>query len=251
MIKLNDEEIIPTKFPDKTQQVYNLDDALFSPLSVVTWNYENDGEFIALAQLVMLMRAKGVRAIQLDMPYLPYARQDKPICNEFTFGLYTFAKLINSLELDVVRFYDAHSNLATNLIERSVNIPAKHIQAILNDNIYDTLAYPDIGASDRYINPEKTDINILWGRKKRDLQGNIVSYELQEYLQKKKPNNILVLDDLIDGGATFIKLIELIKQKYGNEVNVDLVVSHVVQQKAIDKLKEAGYNTIRDQYGYL
>lgn len=256
MIKLNDVEIIATRFPDKTQQVYQINPTLFKPLSVITWNYENDSELMTLAQLVDNMRSNGVRAIQLDMPYLPYGRQDKPIRNDMTFGLHTFAKLLNSLDLDVITTYDAHSKMATELIKNLKNIPPSHIYNEIKNNAYDLIAFPDHGALYRYSNNYKPRV---YGEKFRDPDnGNIIGYELIDdgvngdmtLLQTKSNINVLVVDDLVDGGATFIKLAELIK-KQNNTAVLHLCISHVIQPKAIDKLKEIGYNTIKDKNGYL
>lgn len=250
MIKLNGYFIQPTVFPDKTQQVYKLPEEAFKPLSVISWEYENDSEFMCISQLVMLLKQKNTKAIQLDMPYLPYGRQDKPVSNEETFGLHTFANLINSLELDAVTFYDAHSSVASDFIKNSINIEPKHIYDLTNQ--YDAVVYPDQGAFNRYKNKlEKKSITCV---KKRHWQtGNIVAQSLCEDLLNdgfidKEIHTLLVLDDLCDAGGTFVGLIDLLrKEGYNNQI--DLVVSHIVQNSSIERLKKAGYTNIFDRNG--
>ena len=58
MIKLNGHIITPTIFPDKTSQVWKLEQDWFFPTNnVITWEFENEAEFMQLAQLNDLVQA--------------------------------------------------------------------------------------------------------------------------------------------------------------------------------------------------
>ena len=96
MIKLNGHLVTPTIFPDKTSQVWKIPKSHFNKKeNVITWEFENEGEFMHLAQLKVLLDIDYFSSkVVLDMPYLPYARQDKDITNESTFALYPFALLL-------------------------------------------------------------------------------------------------------------------------------------------------------------
>lgn len=79
--------------------------------------------------MMLLMAVDAIReqlgvdvVIDLTVPYLPYARQDRVCyCGE-PFGLRVMAKLINDLHLGSVTSYDIHSPVAFKLIDRLKNI---------------------------------------------------------------------------------------------------------------------------------
>src|SRR5271169_755117 len=122
MITLNGHLITPTIFPDQSSQVWKIDETYFRCNdNSILWEFENEAEFIWLAQLKQLITMKyGTSAYTiLELPYLPYARQDKEVTNESTFALFTFAPLLNSLYFDVVKIFDPHNvDLTKQLIDR-------------------------------------------------------------------------------------------------------------------------------------
>lgn len=245
MLKVNNIFILPSVFPDKTTQVWNLPEEIFTENAIIDWVYDGDAEFMSLVQVVQLLRTKGTKTIHLHMEYLPYARQDKAINNESTFGLYTFAWLLNSLQLNKVTFIDAHSDIATNIIANSVNLQPDHIYQEIDSNKYNIVIFPDKGAANRYCTKNPS----VSAEKKRDqTTAKIVGLELPDLKKFGMIREVLVVDDICDAGGTFIKLIPLIKEQIPN-ANVHLIVSHLIQASAIDNLKKAGYKTIRDKKG--
>lgn len=110
MIYLDDVPVYPTQFPDKTSQVWKLN-LTGKSLAQVTWNFESEAEFLQLAQIKTLLDSESIEAT-LKIDYLPYARQDKPVSNYATFGLHTFAKLLNTLRFNIVFLIDPHSKEA-------------------------------------------------------------------------------------------------------------------------------------------
>jgi len=230
MLKLNGKEVKPTIFPDKTSQIWKLDTILDN--NIIEWRWENnESEFLHLAQLVTLLKKKGRGTIELWMPYLPYARQDKFIHNNECFALRTFGNLLNSLELNRVSSFDAHSAVAGRVIKNFYSVSADTlIGQIVKD--YDAIIYPDAGAVTRYSNHGKP---YDCGEKVRDqFSGRITSYKLvnQGFPAGTK---VLVVDDICDGGATFVLLGEELK-KLG--VNASLYVSHGIFSKGTGELRK-------------
>ena len=242
------ETIIPTMFPDGTSQIWKIEGITKNYRNVVNseiiWQYENEAEFLYVSQLSDLLDSYTgyPRPLKtLNIPFLPYGRQDKPISNSTTFAQRTFTKLIDSLEFDRVVSFDVHGICAIkNLIRLSAN---EIIKKVFEDNKYDIYCYPDGSACERYLH--EPSIN---GVKERDPQtGKIEGYYLvTEYEDKNgkthgvnpKDKRILIVDDLLDGGATFIELMKLLKRENVGEVG--LYTSHTIASKGYEHLKEAG-----------
>lgn len=259
MISLNGTEISPTRFPDDTSQVWQLDFDFNKKNVTVDWTFSNEAEFLHIAQLKDLLDANLISA-KLIINYLPYGRQDKPITNESTFGLVTFAKLLNTLNFREVVIVDPHSVIALNLIKNST---AKYyedkIEHILGD-MYQFLkdvvgcrpivCYPDKGAVTKYTEVYSFGqyLNVatfVYGEKVRDqATGQILSYEL---FGDVKGCPVLIVDDICDGGATFILLADALYKAGASDVR--LFVTHGIFSKGLKALHAAGIKKIYDKTG--
>jgi ribose-phosphate pyrophosphokinase len=244
MIILNKHKIEPTYFPDKTSQIWNL------PVSIldlkkfeILWEFSSESEFFHLAQLKELLDSYGGRTV-LKISYLPYARQDKEISNNTTFALRPFCNLLNSLKFDEIEIVDPHSTVAINLLLNSKAIyPKEEVKSVIEANQIDLLCYPDNGASTRY--SKIYDLKNIYGEKIRDQQsGKITSYKLIGNCFQKK---ILIVDDICDGGATFIFLTkELI---VNGASQIDLFVTHGIFSNGLKQLLQSGINKIYTKKG--
>lgn len=246
MITLNGRPINVTLFPDKTSQVWKLpEDDLRQFASTVVWRFENEGEFMHLAQLADLLTAQGA-VFELHLPYLPYARQDKEISNDQTFALRTFADLIDTLRAKRVVLYDPHN--------------AKPFQAILDAQVeirtfekearaaYDLCAanvwcFPDAGALQRY---GRTLCGLgedrLVASKVRDqATGAITGLSIGESVTGSH-QRAMIVDDICDGGATFVALAKLLRENGISEVF--LFVSHGIFSRGLEPLFAAGISRI-------
>lgn len=263
MIKLNgielkqsksadkDQQNIISIFPDGTSQCWKLSDELLTSKRFdIEWEFESEAELIHICQLVDILKKhrhtysvveddyvqKNIsKDITLHIPYLPYARQDKDIANDATFALHTFANIINQLKLNRVTAYDTHSNIAQKLINHFQNIfSVKPIAQAYLESESNCIVFPDEGAKNRYAAYfDNTDI--VYAKKVREqLTGEIKSVKLSGDVEGK---NVLIVDDLCDGGGTFIKLAELLYLKGANKVN--LYTSHGIYSGGLEVLKEA------------
>lgn len=237
MILLNGTEIKPTIFPDNTSQVWKIDERLIHKVNKVKWIFENESEFIHLAQLTNLL-SWYESEYSLDLPYLPYGRQDKNVNNEATFALHTFAKLINTLGFNGIRIRDAHSDIALKLIDNSYTY-FKTVVLIELTNHYDTLCFPDKGACDRYSKLFSSH-NIVTGDKVRDQStGYIKEFTFDGNV---KDRQILIIDDICDGGMTFRILAKDLLENGAEQV--DLYVSHGIFSKGLDVLYNDGITNV-------
>lgn len=253
MLSLNNKLVTPTMFSDNTSQVWKVDGLYLNFSSVqhrIEWTFESEGEFMQLAQLVNLLhRVCPHEKIHLHMDYLPYARQDKKVTNESTFALQTFAQLLNSLKLDYVTVLDAHSDVPEYIISNFRNSsPAFFVQETVKRYNTDIICFPDAGAKTRY----HRDLMFLgkthlFGDKTRDQSsGMITEYKVNGPVQDK---NVLICDDIVDGGMTFILLAKELLSQGAKEVA--LYTTHGLYSKGMKPLKEAGIKRFFDKRGEL
>lgn len=240
MIQLNEHIIGNDRFPDGTL----LMKLPFSPKlsNEIRWHYENDAELFKLICLVKSMREmyKGVR-IDLFMPYLPNARQDRVKNPEDVFTLKYFCEIINSLEFDTVFVTDVHSNVGLALLDRVREIkPWGQIHNALTkitfmetgdvmhearEECYKNLLlfYPDEGAMKRYSG--EMGMPYIFGVKDRDWKtGQIKKLNLAGDVSMIKGKNILIIDDICSKGGTFYYAAKELKE--AGAANIYLYVTH-------------------------
>lgn len=240
MIQLNEHIIGNDRFPDGTL----LMKLPFSPKpsNEIRWHYENDAELFKLICLVKSMREmyKGVR-IDLFMPYLPNARQDRVKNPEDVFTLKYFCEIINSLEFDTVFVTDIHSNVGLALLDRVREIkPWGQIHNALTkitfmetgdvmhearEECYKNLLlfYPDEGAMKRYSG--EMGMPYIFGVKDRDWKtGQIKRLNLAGDVSMIEGKNILIIDDICSKGGTFYYAAKELKE--AGAANIYLYVTH-------------------------
>lgn len=239
MLTLNGQPIDVTNFPDRTSQVWKLPPALLDAADFrVVWTFEFENELLHLAQLKALLDTRRKRSV-LEIRYLPYARQDKEVANDATFALRPFATLLNALAFDEVILRDPHSGIALESIHRSRAVyPLEQVAKVMAATQANLVCYPDKGARTRYgaIYPYPS----VHGEKVRNQQtGKITSYRLEGEAAGKR---VLIVDDICDGGATFIALAKELKSR--GVGGVYLFVTHGLFSQGLDRLREAGIERI-------
>lgn len=251
MITLNGYPLEVTIFPDKTSQVWKLHESVLTfSFALIRWDFENESEFMHLAQLKTLLDEYNVPS-RLVIEYLPYGRQDKDVSNNSTFALNTFAKLLNSLQFKEVIVLDPHSSKARLLIDNCEEYYATdELDNAIYDTQCDTLCYPDKGAVSKYTGSYSwlnsvRNLFVLHGEKVRDEStGNITKYEL---IGDPKGKKVLIIDDICDGGATFKLLAKELLDKGAESVN--LFVTHGIFSKGTKTLFDSGIDRIFTKKG--
>lgn len=180
----------------------------------------------------------GVKNIEVIIPYVPYARQDRPCEIGEAFSLKVFANLLNSMNFDAVYILDPHSDVAPALIENSVPISNhKFIEEIMKDLPADiVLISPDAGSSKKLHKLMKFGFSdFIQCDKIRDTKtGKITGFSVgNDDIYKR---NCLIIDDICDGGATFVGLAKELK-RYGAG-DLYLAVTHGIFSKGIIELSK-------------
>ncbi len=224
MIKLNGKIVNIEHFPDGTLLLKER--APEGGKAVVSWYFERNEELLALYFLVGHLREKGVKDMELKLPYIPNARQDRVKTPEDVFTLKYFANIINSLGFNKVTVLDPHSHVSEALINRiEVQSPKEYVEHAL-EKIGDgkvMLFFPDEGAMKRYANLFK--LPYAFGLKKRDWStGVIQGLEVTGQTEYIPGSTVLIVDDICSRGGTFYYGAKALK-KLGAE-KVYLYISH-------------------------
>lgn len=253
MIYLNNTPLHVTMFPDNTSQVWNITSL---KNNTIIWQFENEAEFLHLAQLKSLLDTMESIST-LTISYLPYGRQDKEISNNTTFALHVFAELLNSLNFHRIVIHDPHSRKCLDLIQNSeAKYPIDEVMKVAFNTKTDLFCYPDKGAYIKYtgggdFQQEVYDYPYIYGNKVRDqLTGSILSYEIISNgmeITNFHGKNILIVDDICDGGATFTVLAKKLRLCGVGDIN--LFVTHGLFTKGLKVLKNAGIKRIFTEKG--
>jgi len=258
MIKLNDQEITPTIFPDDTSQVWKLPLTLIKQIENSTrgldivWHFDHEGELIHLLQLMTLIRSLNVEVdVCLTLPYLPYARQDKGVSNDATFALHTFLGLIAPV-FDSLVVFDPHSE---ELLEQYFGDgltcvePCAEIQVAIDGCNAEVICFPDVSASTRY--PSLAGKPFVYMEKVRNQSTGEITGMKMHGEADVTDKCVLIVDDLCDGGRTFREASKILYYQDAEEVN--LYVSHGIfsHYLGVMILHEDGINQVYTEEGLV
>lgn len=253
--------IKPTVFPDKTTQVWKLPDVFKDYTAyIIDWRFEEERELFDIANLMYLLKQKTFSSrFHLHVPYLPYARQDKHISNTTTFALKPFLGFLSTLRFNSITTVDVHNEdafvggmLAASMYRASmyrgvcptkvINLSVEPIHRSLIDHLgFDLIVFPDEGAAKRYT---LKDISIPKAscKKKRDQEtGAILGHEILGEVNLQPNSKVLLIDDLCDGGATFISVAKALRAIEPN-IKIHLFTTHGIYSKGRKHLLDNGIN---------
>ncbi len=209
---------------------------LFEVPVLITARIKNSDDLMALLMLTDALRRAYVSSIDLKLYYVPYARQDRVTREGESASLEVFAALLNAQNYEHVQILEPHSDVAPALLQRDVIFTAGSIgysaavrehweKTTLMENT--TLIVPDAGAEKRsYRMAEELGItDMSFGRKHRDLkQQSGVIIETVVDRTDYQGRDVLIVDDICDGGRTFTELAQALRK--ANVGRVGLMVTH-------------------------
>lgn len=255
MLSVNGFHVNATIFPDKSSQVWKLPNELITqvtsstdniPVANIKWIFEGDHEVFQVMQLVSLLHeiVPDEITLNLDVPYMPYGRQDKRITNQSCFALQVFSMVL--MMFDEVTTFDLHNPQSLAEFEFIKNVmPTEKIKAIIEEHRVDSLVFPDKGALARY-GSLVSNIETFSADKVRDqLTGDITGLKMDT--TPKEGATILVQDDICDGGRSFTELAKLLLPLSPSKLI--LYVSHGIFSKGTQCIFDAGYTHIYTRDG--
>jgi ribose-phosphate pyrophosphokinase len=257
-----------SKFPDGQQQVkiplkrtfHNTGTSRMEGYDYQSWNAESknivqikarlnnfkDLELIICA--TKSLRELGIKEIHLYTPYFLGSRSDR----KFEEGSNNYLKdvicpIINSLNFESVTVIDPHSDV----LEACLNNFKKLDNTLLVDDTISTLygdenvkwdnfilISPDAGANKKIFKiAEQIGYkgDIITCSKSRDENGKLSKVEIPISTQLLD-KDIIIIDDICDGGATFLNIAKKLKQIYTGKIY--LIVTHGIFSKGFDELNK-------------
>lgn len=192
-----------------------------------------------LMLLVLFFNTKvgaGNKRRTVYIPYLPYARADRSFSAGNANGFRTFIKSLRELcGVGSVETIDVHSTLATVIAEHiGVYLSSASSSNLLGVSGYkgkpDFVVAPDAGAVNRATAVANSyGVPVVTATKTRDpLNGRVTSTTLDA----KVHGVCLIVDDICDGGGTFIPLADALRDAGASEVQ--LFVTHMIGSRGLN-----------------
>jgi ribose-phosphate pyrophosphokinase len=216
-------------FIDDTPSVVNIIARIANPTDLFTVLMAKD-----------VLDAREFDFVDLTITYLMAARMDRQMTESEPFSLRIVAAMLNQAGFRRISIFDPHSDVSTALILRSkaignesfVSDCIKHFYQ--NDSPWNyALISPDAGALKkiykvaRFINaPEVVECSKIRDVKTGQLSG------FQTNVADFRSKTCFIVDDICDGGGTFIGLAALLKSR--NAGKIVLIVSHGIFSKGFD-----------------
>lgn len=201
----------------------------------VTCRIKSSSDIITLLLAVDALKRMGVRNLELFIPYLPFARQDRVMVEGEPLSVKVMADLINSCGFEKVTIYDPHSEVCLALINNSEAYSNHNfVKRVLLGKSHYYIVSPDAGAYKKIFklcqSINYTDRIALCNKTRNVATGEILSItcDVEDFMRK----DVYIVDDICDGGFTFILLANELRDRNCGKIN--LVVSHGIFSKGYD-----------------
>ena len=247
MLRLNNEIVKITKFPNGETHIANTDiERILSNMAdtevipfedytnivnpFITFKFESNEDLINLIFLTKHMRSLHYGRLNLIIQYMPYSRMDRTEGKK-VFTLKYITEIINNLKFNKVYILEPHSDVSVALINNSKEVwltPQlfKDYKELIGfDKDKDLIYYPD-GSSYKRYSKFYEGYNSIIGFKHRDFEtGHITSIEFAGN-KINKESKIVMVDDLCSGGMTFKIAGDIFRRDYGITDEITLITGH-------------------------
>lgn len=191
--------------------------------------------FLALDSIYSQIGVFDTFSCNLNLPYLPHARADRRFDEHSAFPLHEFLRFLPPFQ--EIYLTDPHSDwfpVNARRLGRKVHVKEQH-ECFMELNVpvdeYTLLIAPDDGAAPKVA---KFNLYYIQATKERNPDnGRIIATHL--------PNGgyegmrCIIVDDICDGGGTFLPLAEALRAK--GAASVELYVTHGIFAKGLDPFK--------------
>ncbi|WP_397364652.1 ribose-phosphate diphosphokinase [Olleya sp. R77988] len=205
----------------------------------ITTRAQSFNDFGLLLLTIDAVKRFYVDKINVFIPYFPAARQDRVMVQGEPLSVKVYADLLNQLNLNKVTVFDAHSEVTPAVINNCESLSnhtfIKQVISRINNEVL--LISPDGGALKKIYKVSEFlgGIPVIECSKKRNVKnGKLEGFKVYE--DDLKGKDCLIVDDICDGGGTFIGLAKELKNK--NAGNLYLAVSHGIFNKGFEVLNQ-------------
>lgn len=191
------------------------------------------------------VRARGEKSVLL-LPYLPAARADRGVPM-----LDSYVSLVADIAADQIIYLDPHSptwverytdiddiaKMTEYPFERIIKMEIQDATSDSRAQPYKGVIAPDKGARDRAARAARImGVPVYTAGKTRDFEtGRLTGFHMEDELPDH--GKFLIVDDICDGGGTFVGLADAISTS-NPDVKLDLWVTHGIFSKGLDDLNE-------------
>jgi len=230
-----------SQFPDGQQDIV-IDYCDYSPITIKSrFNSFKDLELIICA--TKALRRLDVNPIHLYIPYLLGARSDRQFQEGGTSYLVdVISPIINSLNFKTVTVMDVHSDVAAACINNlkttsNLSLVEESLELINSKNFI--LVSPDAGALKKVYKIADSigyKGDVITCSKSRDVNG-VLSKTIVPWVYNSEKDDRIIIDDICDGGATFIKIAQEMRIQ-GVIGKIYLIVTHGIFSKLFKELSK-------------
>lgn len=205
----------------------------------ITHRINSFNDFGLLLVATDAVRRMGVQELHLVIPYFPAARQDRVMVAGEPLSVKVYADIINAQGYASVTVFDPHSEVTLALLNKAKVIPNYQFvkQSLEHINEEVVLISPDGGALKKIYKVAEFlgGVEVVECSKRRDVKTGQLS-GFQVYENDLQGKYCVIVDDICDGGGTFLGLAGALKQK--NAGKLSLVVSHGIFSKGYQMLTQ-------------
>ena len=211
----------------------------------ITMNFQSSDDLIDMILAANALRHMYGHDVKIDLvvPYFPFSRQDRVMTEGESFGLQSADDIIKMCNFNSVTTWDIHSDVAGAMFPAGVfrNIPQEDLWAdMIKDNLISgktVIISPDAGALKKIYKVAKaTSLTVVEAKKVRDVAtGQIVDTQIDS-TQLDSVSNAIIVDDICDGGRTFVELAKVIRASECFKGKLILCVTHGIFSKGIGEL---------------
>jgi len=253
-----------SRFPDGQQSIRIIEDGYNSfyslkenPNGIIIKSRLNTFQDLELIICTnQALKELGVKRVRLYIPYCLGGRSDRKFLEGgINYIKQVIAPIINSQNFDEVKIMDPHSDVIEACINNFVKIDtSSFIRFSFSDyfmskgfEVWDKMNFdnvglvsPDAGALKKIFTiADKLGYtqDIIVCSKHRDNEGNLsrTTVPLTDDVMNK---DLFIIDDICDGGRTFINVAKTIKENKSFKGDIYLIVTHGIFSYGFDTLSE-------------
>lgn len=223
-----------SRFPDGEPHIVLRNINRKDEVSVVCRIANSDDLFI-LMQVGDILNRQGI-VFSLKISYLMSMRMDRVISYDEAYSLNIVANIINSMKPADVFIVEPHSYKSTHLIDNSSYESGTHYIPKSEEYIY---VYPDAGAEARYSSYLPNEKHVYCSKIRSLETGSLLGFTIKnpEVIINNPDKPLMVIDDLCDGGGTFVGIAKEIR-KIDPSRKLSIYVTHMVNPKGIENLSK-------------
>lgn len=201
----------------------------------------NSNDLMRIIMTIDALRRRSVDKIDLFIPYFPYSRQDRVCESGEAFSVKVICEMLKCFNLNNIITYNIHSNVPGVLLDNFVNYQGSRevmnfIQYLNLPDANFVLVCPDGGAVKRtqelYSSYPGVFKAIIYCNKER-IDGKVTISPITDSIIGM---TAFVVDDICDGGATFVAIGKRLKERHVKESY--LFVSHGIFSQSTYELSE-------------